>query len=343
MLPATEQEKTAIVAYMAAEAPDLAVVMLQKVYSENVLSATHDIWDVHTDKERWWVITNPTNLYAQDQFPNMDLALTFHIGLCLRIPRTEQQRLTDLPIEPFAEGYRFLSEAHEALAHAEEVGDYQAVGVRCREALLALVRAAQVVLAWPPGSEPPKKADLKAWADHLCSVVLAGEHQKNRRGLFKALLVEAWDFSNWLTHTRASEWHDAEAAVSVTGNAIELMCSTMIRHLRGVPDKCPACGSRHLSPERGIHTSMPEVQWERPSCERCGWVGEPARVDPEPAAREKATPPQGNCVIATVPLRALARPKKNQNPPAKKARASKRRSPAEKRTSPAPSGRGRKR
>src|SRR5258708_29607483 len=27
---------------------------------------------VHTDINRWWVITEPTNLYAQDQFPNMD-------------------------------------------------------------------------------------------------------------------------------------------------------------------------------------------------------------------------------------------------------------------------------
>jgi hypothetical protein len=329
VLPATEQEKDSIVAYMADEAPDLTVVMLQKVYSENVLSATHDVWDVHTDKDRWWVITNPTNLYSQDQFPNMDLALTFHIGLCLRIPRTEQQRLTDLPIEPFAEGYRLLTEAHDALGRAQEVGDYQAIGVRCRETLLAMVRAAQAVLPWPPGSEAPKKADLKAWADHLCSVALAGEHQKNRRVLFKALLVEGWDFTNWLTHTRASEWHDAEAAVSVVGNTIELVCSTMIRYLRGVPDRCPACGSRHLAPERGIHTSMPEVQWERPRCEQCGWAGEPARVDPEPAVRESTTPPPGDCVIASVPLRALARPRKAESPDAKKRPTSKNTQPCQ--------------
>ena len=51
----------------------------------------HDIWDVHTDVDRWWVITEPMNLYSQDQFPNMDLALSFHVGLCLRIPRSERQ------------------------------------------------------------------------------------------------------------------------------------------------------------------------------------------------------------------------------------------------------------
>jgi hypothetical protein len=54
----------------------------------------HDVWDVHASDGRWWVITNPTNLYSQNQFPSMDLAVTFHMGLTLRIPRG------DLPFVP---------------------------------------------------------------------------------------------------------------------------------------------------------------------------------------------------------------------------------------------------
>ncbi len=62
---------------------DLQITFLQKTHVENVLDHQHHVWDVHCegDKERWWVITNPTNLYLQDQFPNMDLAITFHVGL----------------------------------------------------------------------------------------------------------------------------------------------------------------------------------------------------------------------------------------------------------------------
>ena len=37
-------------------------------------------------------------LYSQDQFPNMDLALTFHLGLSLRVPRSEERSLTDFPL-----------------------------------------------------------------------------------------------------------------------------------------------------------------------------------------------------------------------------------------------------
>lgn len=104
MLPATQEEIDHVTEYMTAEAPDLKVEFVQKVYSENVLHVRHDVWDVHTDKDRWWVITEPMNLYAQEQFPNMDLALTFHIGLCLRIPRTERQKLSELPMKLLKNG-----------------------------------------------------------------------------------------------------------------------------------------------------------------------------------------------------------------------------------------------
>ncbi len=97
MLPATPEETQAVIDYMNWQAPDLKVEFLQKVYTENVLNHQHHVWDVHTNVDRWWVITNTTNLYSQEQFPNMDLAVTFHVGLCLRVPRSEKQKL-ELPI-----------------------------------------------------------------------------------------------------------------------------------------------------------------------------------------------------------------------------------------------------
>src|SRR5271167_3811054 len=156
MLPATDEEKADVVDYYLSQSPIAKVIFLQKVYSESVIGHRHDVWDVHASDGRWWVITNPTNLYSQTQFPNMDLAVTFHVGLCLRIPRSERPKLGDLPIEPFAQCYRYLSEAADALAQAQEVADYQTIGVRCREALLAFVDAAQTVLPWTSGEERPK-------------------------------------------------------------------------------------------------------------------------------------------------------------------------------------------
>jgi hypothetical protein len=101
MLKATEKEIEEVREYFEWQAPDLEVTFLQKIYSEAVLNTRHDVWDIHSNKDRWWVITGGTNLYSQEQFPNMDLALTFHIGLILRIPRTEKQQEDGLRILPF--------------------------------------------------------------------------------------------------------------------------------------------------------------------------------------------------------------------------------------------------
>ena len=310
MLPATQEEIDRVTGYMTSQAPDRKVQFLQKVYSENVLHVRHDVWDVHTDADRWWVITEPMNLYAQEQFPNMDLALTFHVGLCLRIPRSERQKLSELPVEPFAECYRYLQEASEALQQSSEVADYQAIGVRCREALLAFASAAQTLLPWTSEGEAPKKADLKAWADHICSVALAGAEHEHRRHLYKTLLDSAWKFVNWLTHAKSSHWHDAEAGIAVTENAIGLSTSSVIRHVPGVPDRCPACGSQRLAPQRGYNTNFPDVEWERPVCEKCGWAGAPAPVTTIAGAPDEPPPvtAESECVIPTVPLRQLKRP-----------------------------------
>jgi hypothetical protein len=273
--PTSSTIKNATVAW----AQDLTVEFVQKVYSENVLHVRHDVWDVHTNVDRWWVITEPMNLYAQEQFPNVDLALTFHTGLCLRITRSDRQKLPEIPAEPFVACFRSLQEASEALVQAQEVADYQSIGVRCREALLAFANTAQTVMPWMGTGDLPKEADLKAWADHICRVALSGDSNKYRRHLFKTLVESAWEFTNWLTHTQSSNWHDAEAAISVTEDAIGLCTSAVIRHVRGVPEQCPACGSQRLSPHRGYHRDSPEVQWERPTCDKCSWAGEPVPID----------------------------------------------------------------
>ena len=74
------------------------------------------------------------------------------------------------------------------LSQAQEVADYQAIGVRCREALLAFIAAAQTAIPWTLEQKKPKRADLNAWAEYICSSALAGASHEYRRHLFKALL-----------------------------------------------------------------------------------------------------------------------------------------------------------
>lgn len=315
MLPATDDERQHVEEYFKGQAPDLTVTFIQKVYEEVVLSHKHAIWDVHTDKNRWWVITNPTNLYSQDQFPNMDLALTFHMGLCLRVMRGDRTPLSELKAEPFSETYRLLTEATDALAQAEEVSDFQAIGVRCREVLLAFIKMGQELVPWPEGQgTAPKAADAKDWIQHFVVTLLPGEANERRRQLYRGLLDGAWTFANWLTHNKESSWYDAEAAASSTENAVGLFTSVVLRHIKGVPDNCPACGSRHLTPERGMRSDMPDITFERSVCTKCGWTGEPAALDllPEPdEPKEPTGPPEGECYFPGTPLRSIRKPTDN--------------------------------
>lgn len=139
-------EQQRIIDYFIGQAPDVTVEFAQMVHSEQVNAIQHDIWDLHTSDGRWWVITNPTNLYSQEQFPNMDLALTFHIGLSIHIPRGEQSDIDSLVVEPLLVPWRALDDASEAIRQINEVEDCQTIGVLCREILLTMVHEAQRVL-----------------------------------------------------------------------------------------------------------------------------------------------------------------------------------------------------
>jgi hypothetical protein len=313
MLPASEEEKAEIVEYYLWQSPGAEVTFLQKVYSEAILGHRHDVWDVHASDGRWWVITNPTNLYSQAQFPNMDLAVTFHMGLCLRIPRTQLQMESDRIARPFGTVFLKLHEASDALRQAHNVTGYQAIGLRSREALLAFVGAAQDVAEWTTGPRP-QRGNFLAWSELICNVALAGSSQKDRRHLFKSLSGDAWGFANWLTHAHSATWHDAEAAHTTTEHVLGLATSLVLRFVRLVPDQCPDCGSPHLVPEEGWRTDAPEIAWERPVCGDCGWAGTPVRVGEREAEFEsdevftRVGDDTEEHIIPTVPLTELIRP-----------------------------------
>ncbi len=86
-MPSPEHERRSVIDYWRSQSsPEEDVIHAEKVTTES-LSGGHryDIWDVHATDGRWWVITNPTNLYSQEEFPSMDYALSFHIGVSERV------------------------------------------------------------------------------------------------------------------------------------------------------------------------------------------------------------------------------------------------------------------
>ena len=116
------------------------VLHVEKVASERIFGREHEVWDVHTDKERWWVITGPTNLYSQTLMPSLDYTLSFHIGLMARVAARREPEGSQAEQEFLLVTNRKMIQASEAFDQADEAEEFQAIGVRCRECLLTLVR-----------------------------------------------------------------------------------------------------------------------------------------------------------------------------------------------------------
>src|SRR5213594_246780 len=105
--------------YVESQAPDESVKYVERVKEEVVLGEKYEIWDVTTDKNRWWVITNLTNLYSQRHFPSLDYTLSFHVGLMMRLRSRPERAGSDDP-SPFDDVFRRQQQAKERLDVAAE-------------------------------------------------------------------------------------------------------------------------------------------------------------------------------------------------------------------------------
>ena len=137
---AADREKEEIRIYVEDQV-DEEVVHLEKVGSELVMTQRHDIWDVHCADSRWWVLTNPTFYYSQDDFKSRDVVLSFHVGLMVRMWSQQERRI---PVAPglatlLPGSWRRWQQAFEAYDSGDEAENFQSVGMRLRECLLSFV------------------------------------------------------------------------------------------------------------------------------------------------------------------------------------------------------------
>jgi hypothetical protein len=217
---------------------------VEKIKTSIVLGEQYDMWDVTTDKNRYWVITNLTNLYSKEHFPSLDYTLSFHVGLMARV-RSNQSRLSN-EMSPFVEVFRRQEQAHERLDEAVEAEELQAVGMLLRESLLSLAGAARRRIELSPDVERPQDSNFIAWSALLIDYLCPGGSNQRVRQYMKASAESSWHLVNWLTHAQ----NVTKSAASVAAEACETLASQFIALLEGEPieriEKCPVCGSRDL-------------------------------------------------------------------------------------------------
>jgi hypothetical protein len=267
-----EHERRAVISYWESQSsPDESVIHAEKIHTESLGGGNkYDVWDVHATDGRWWIITNPINLYLQEQFPSMDYALSFHIGVTHRVLyRDRRTHETSEQRDRFSTSFRRLEQADDALREADEAEEFQAVGMRCRECLLAFIRETTTDDMVPEEQKPPKRGDFVHWSDLIASNIATGSSVSRLRGYLRNIAKSAWELVNWLTHAENATRLDGELAVEATGHVITVFSYALVRYERGEPARCPVCSSYRLSsdyrPELGADGAYVTL------CEACGW------------------------------------------------------------------------
>lgn len=264
-----------------------AVLHVEKLASERVFARDYDVWDVHTDKERWWVITNPTNLYSQALMPSLDYTLSFHIGLMARVAARREPEGTEAEQEFLLVTTRKMVQASEAFDKADESEEFQAVGMRCRECLLALIRELTTDGDIVSGPELPKAGDFPAWNDRIANDIAPGSSAEHVRAYLKGTGDRAWRLVNWLTHATNSTRSDAELAVSATSHVINNYALAVLKKRINAPERCGRCNSYKITLDWRPDLGKTGLYISR--CESCGAEKRPAHDRKRRTKATKAT------------------------------------------------------
>jgi hypothetical protein len=287
---ASTREREAVRTYVEQEAQE-PVVHLEKAASELVGSVRHDIWDVHCESSRWWVVTQPTNLYDQADFKSRDVVLTFHVGLARRMAYLRER---EVPLTPDAAAllpgsWRRWEQAVEAYEAGDEAENFQSVGVQLRECLVSFVGEVRSDELVPDGQDAPKAADFKGWAELLAGHLAAGASATRLRSYLKKLATETWDYAAWLTHAKSATRIDAEIGLKAVEHLLGTFTAARLRAERTL-ERCRECASYRVIAG---------------TCERCGWTDpeyEPPSLTPvadEEWARRLAEPCTPSSDIST--------------------------------------------
>jgi hypothetical protein len=268
-----EHRERAIRQYVELETGSENVVHLEKIVTYNFINGRLDAWDVKTNKDRYWVITNPTNLYSQNDFPSLDYTITFHVGMAMRLMSRESQKPPKEKSFRLEAVWRHWTQATKALENADEAEDFQAVGMRCRECLLSLIKEVSSKDMVPEGQTKPKTGDFLQWSELIANKIARGESAEEIRSYLKAISKSTWQLVNWLTHSSNAVRFDGNLAIEAVEMLLSTFSTALIRYETGVPDRCPKCASYRI-----ILDYRSELNEDKPDvilCEACGWEDTP--------------------------------------------------------------------
>ena len=260
-----------IAAYVRGQTRDETVHHVEKIKTEHVLGDKYEIWDVVSDKNRWWVITNLTNLYSREHFPSLDYTLSFHLGLMMRLKSRPRLANSQEP-HPFDEVLRRLEQASDFQTKAIEPEEHQAVGMQLRESLISLADTVRRNAIVRTTNDIPKGSDFVGWMNLLLDELCSGSSAKPLRQYLKRASKETWRLVNWLTHYRNADTLVSSIAVESCGSLFGHFAQ-LLYPKRDEVEECPTCNSRDIRSHFDIDIAEDGDYYS--TCGKCGWSSHP--------------------------------------------------------------------
>ena len=226
-----------------------------------------NVWDVRTNKDRYWVITNPDNLYSQKLSPSMDYTLSFHIGVTARVAARQAVNAPEEKTRISRLAWRLWERAAEELEKANESESIQAVGLTLRESLIAFsssVASDDIIIV---EEEAPKAGDFVKYSQLFADTIACGLSSKETRTYLKTLSKSTWQFINWLTHSSSVVYFDGLIAVDAVSTLLFTFDMALVRYEKGTPTKCPKCSSYRV-----VNDYRSDTDEYVTLCEACGWT-----------------------------------------------------------------------
>jgi len=189
--------------------------------------------------------------------------------LTARVEARREARATEEEKDRLAPAWRLWQQALDAMERTVEAEDFQAVGMRCRECLLALATGLAKDSMVPSGEVAPKVGDFLHWSEHIANALASGGRNKDIRGYLKGIARETWQLAAWLTHASDARSSDAELSLDATESVLVAFGTAALRFEKAVPARCPRCRSYQIS-QRYVG-DISATQEYASLCESCGW------------------------------------------------------------------------
>jgi hypothetical protein len=198
------------------------------------------------------------------------MAFTYHLGLRDIFADRGRTELAEDREDEIAGAWRRYEQAVEAMNSATEAEDFQAVGIKCRESLLALVRD-NVEADWVGEvTDAPKMADFKGW----CAVFADRLAQDRLRAYAKTIGDSTWDIAVSLQHNPDATTWDAELVLDATSHVLGTFGLLIHRHGLDRPARCPNCGSYAVDDDLQVNDEKTGF-FEAKACRACEWRSPP--------------------------------------------------------------------